>query len=98
MLWLTTFVASSSRNLGRMEVGVSSAFPWAACIAGMLVAARSSDARQERRLHAGVPIMIAAALLFVAANVPSTFLVLKMSLFTAMGFFVEISCRSFSRT
>jgi len=90
MLWLPTSIASSSPGLGQVKVGILSALPWAACMVGMLVATRSSDARQERRLHAGVPIIIAAALLLAAANVPSASLVLKMSLFTAMGFFVEM--------
>ncbi|MFM0052775.1 hypothetical protein [Caballeronia grimmiae] len=38
-----------------------------------------------------MPIIIAAALLFVAANVLSTSLVLKLSISTAMCFFVEMS-------
>jgi sugar phosphate permease len=89
MLWLPTSIASS-RHLEPLEVGMLSALPWAACIVGMLAAARSSDKRQERRLHAGVPILIASALLLAAANVPSTSLALRMTLFTAMGFFLEM--------
>lgn len=89
MLWLPTSIASS-QHLGPLQVGILSALPWAACAVGMLVAARSSDLRQERRLHSGVPILIASLLLLIAANVPPTSLVLRMSLFTAMGFFLEM--------
>jgi sugar phosphate permease len=90
MLWLPTSIASSSPHLGPVDVGLLSACPWAACIVGILVATRSSDIRQERRLHAGVPIIIASVLLLLAANVAPTSLVLRMSLFTAMGFFLEM--------
>jgi len=90
MLWLPTSIASSSPHLGPVGVGLLSACPWAACIVGILVSTRSSDIRQERRLHAGVPIIIASVLLLLASNVPPTSLVLRMSLFTAMGFFLEM--------
>ncbi|MDR5773228.1 MULTISPECIES: MFS transporter [unclassified Caballeronia] len=90
MLWLPSSIAAAAPNLGSVEVGLLSACPWAACIVGILVATRSSDARQERRLHAGVPIILASVLLLAAANVPATSLVLRMSLFTAMGFFLEM--------
>lgn len=90
MLWLPTSIASSGQHLGPLEVGILSACPWAACAVGMLVAARSSDRRQERRLHSGVPILVASVLLLIAANVPPTSFVLRMSLFTAMGFFLQM--------
>lgn len=89
MLWLPTSIAASQK-LGPLEVGILSALPWAACIVGILVSTRSSDRHQERRLHAGVPILIAGLLLLIAANVPPTSLALRMSLFTAMGFFLEM--------
>ena len=90
MLWLPTSIASSSPHLGPVGVGLLSACPWAACIVGILVSTRSSDIRQERRLHAGAPIIIASVLLLFAANVPPTSFVLRMSLFTAMGFFLQM--------
>jgi sugar phosphate permease len=89
MLWLPTSIAASAK-LGPVEVGILSALPWAACIVGILVSTRSSDRHQERRLHAGVPILIAGMLLLIAANVPASQLALRMALFTAMGFFLEM--------
>ncbi|MDR3098281.1 MAG: MFS transporter [Paraburkholderia sp.] len=89
MLWLPTSIAASQK-LGPVEVGILSALPWAACIVGILVSTRSSDRHQERRLHAGVPILIAGMLLLIAANVPPGSLALRMTLFTAMGFFLQM--------
>lgn len=86
-LWLPTALKSISA-IGIAGIGLLSALPYLTAIAGLLVITRSSDRHQERRLHAGIPMICIGVLLLVGANLGSQSLVLQMAAFTMMGFFM----------
>jgi sugar phosphate permease len=86
-LWLPTALKSVSA-MGIASIGWVSAMPYLAAIIGLLVITRSSDRHQERRLHAGIPMIMIGLLLLVGANLGGQSVVLQMAAFTAMGFFL----------
>lgn len=86
-LWLPTALKAASA-LGIADIGLLSALPYLAAIAGLLLITRSSDRYQERRLHAGVPMIMIGVLLLVGANLGSQSVLLQMTAFTLMGFFM----------
>jgi sugar phosphate permease len=88
-LWLPSAIKSVSA-FGMLSVGLLSALPWIADMLGIVVISRSSDKRQERRLHAAIPMILAGLLLLIAANVGMWSFVFQMLLFTLMGFFVHM--------
>ncbi|SUS06574.1 Sugar phosphate permease [uncultured Defluviicoccus sp.] len=85
-LWLPSAIQSVS-SLGIASVGLLSAMPYVAGIAGLLVITRSSDRRQERRLHTGLPMILIGLLLLIGVTLMKHSVVGQMATFTLMGFF-----------
>ena len=86
-LWLPTALKSVS-SMRIASVGLVSALPYFAAIIGLLIITRSSDRQGERRLHAGIPMILIGLLLLVGANLGGQSVVWQMVAFTAMGFFL----------
>ncbi len=86
-LWLPTALKSAS-SMGIASIGLLSALPYLAAIFGLIVITRSSDRHQERRLHAGIPMIMIGLLLLLGANLGGQSVTVQIVAFTAMGFFL----------
>jgi sugar phosphate permease len=86
-LWLPSAIKAAS-TIGIADVGLLSALPYVTAFIGLVIVARSSDRWQERRLHAGIPMMMIGLLLLLGANFGRHSIVLQMIAFTLMGFFL----------
>ncbi len=86
-LWLPTALKSIS-TLGIASIGLLSALPYLAAILGLLAITHSSDRHQERRLHAGIPMIMIGLLLLAGTTLGGQSVTLQMVAFTAMGFFL----------
>lgn len=86
-LWLPSAIkAASSLNIG--SVGLLSALPYITSIFGLIIITQSSDRFQERRRHAGFPMIIVGVLLWIGAYFGAHAVVIQMVAFVAMGFFL----------
>jgi sugar phosphate permease len=86
-LWLPTVIkAASSANIG--NVGLLSALPYIASILGVIAVSYSSDRFQERRMHAGCPLLMVGVLLFVGSQAGAHSIVVQVAAFTLIGFFM----------
>jgi MFS family permease len=74
--------------MGIASIGLLSALPYLAAIFGLIVITRSSDRHQERRLHAGIPMIMIGLLLLLGANLGGQSVTVQIVAFTAMGFFL----------
>jgi nitrate/nitrite transporter NarK len=72
--WLPTILKNSG-IASTMAIGLYSAIPYVAAMAAMIVLARSSDRRNERRWHSALPAFLGAFALGVAAMTPSHFVI-----------------------
>ena len=86
-LWLPTVLkAASSANIG--NVGLLSALPYLASILGVIVVTYSSDRFRERRMHAGLPLLMVGLLLFLGSQAGVHSVLVQMAAFTLIGFFM----------
>jgi sugar phosphate permease len=86
-LWLPTALKSIS-TIGIAGIGLLSALPYLTAIIGLLAITRSSDRHQERRLHAGIPMIMIGLLLLIGTIFGAQSVLLQMTAFTLMGFFL----------
>ncbi|MDR3538516.1 MAG: MFS transporter [Acetobacteraceae bacterium] len=81
-LWLPTVLkASSALNIG--SVGLLNALPYVAAGVGLVWCTRSSDRRKERRLHAGIPMIVGGVLLYLGSQ--ADWGIMQMLLFILVG-------------
>lgn len=86
-LWLPTALKSvSSADIG--HIGLLSALPYLASIAGIALVSYSSDRFQERRFHAGMPLLIVGVLLWAGSQAGAHSVAVEVAAFTAIGFFM----------
>jgi len=86
-LWLPTALKSiSSADIG--HIGLLSALPYLASIAGIVVVSYSSDRFRERRFHAGMPLLITGVLLWAGSQAGAHSVAVEVAAFTAIGFFM----------
>jgi sugar phosphate permease len=86
-LWLPTALKSvSSADIG--HIGLLSALPYLASIVGIVLVSYSSDRFQERRFHAGMPLLIVGALLWAGSQAGAHSVAVEVAAFTAIGFFM----------
>ncbi len=64
--WLPQIVKASGKELSNLQVGLVSTVPYAIATVGMILWSRRSDRKGERRLHAALPLALAAAALGAA--------------------------------
>jgi sugar phosphate permease len=72
--WLPTILRQNG-VASTLHIGIYSAIPYAAAIVAMMLLARSSDRRGERRWHSAVPALAGAVCLAVAALTPTYFVI-----------------------
>jgi sugar phosphate permease len=75
-------------TLSITEVRWLSALPYVAAIPGLVLITRSSDKWRERRLHAGIPMVMIGALMLAAVHLDGGSIAVQKALFTVMGFFL----------
>jgi len=86
-LWLPTALKSvSSADIG--HIGLLSALPYLASIVGIVLVSYSSDRFQERRFHAGMPLLIVGVLLWAGSQAGAHSVAVEVAAFTAIGFFM----------
>lgn len=85
-LWLPSAIAAGS-HLHIARVGLLSALPYVASIFGLFIITQSSDRRQERRMHAGLPMITVGVFLLIGAYFGRHSVVIEMTSFVVMGFF-----------
>lgn len=81
--WLPTILKDNGVQ-GTFSIGLLTAVPYALTIPTMILLSRSSDRLQERKWHAVVPALIAAAGLTIAAFTATNFLVSFIALCVAV--------------
>ncbi|OHT24103.1 MFS transporter [Providencia stuartii] len=69
--WLPTILQSHGIT-DLIDIGLYSALPYIAALFSMVILSKSSDIRQERRLHVAIPALVAGLALF-ASNYMSNF-------------------------
>jgi sugar phosphate permease len=86
-LWLPTVLKTiSDSEIG--HVGLLSALPYIASIAGIVFVTYSSDRFHERRLHAAIPLILVGALLYFGSQAGSRSITVDLVAFTLIGFFM----------
>jgi len=85
--WLPQLVKSLSTQYSNTMVGMLVMIPYLAALPAMVLISRSSDATQERRYHAAIPLIIGGISLLLLGAVPtnSTLLSIVLWCFVAMG-------------
>jgi len=73
IFWMPQLLKSFSSNYSNTAVGLLVMIPYLVGLPVMILVGRSSDRRLERRYHAAIPLIIAAAsLMFLASNAASS--------------------------
>jgi len=89
IFWMPQFVKNLSSQYSNTAVGVLVMIPYLVGLPAMILIGRSSDRRLERRYHAAIPLVIAAASLMLLGAVPSDSVFLSVALWclVASGIF-----------
>jgi ACS family tartrate transporter-like MFS transporter len=81
--WLPQIVKAFSQELSNLQVGLISTVPYAIATVGMILWSRRSDRTGERRLHAALPLALAAVALgavFLAKDVVTSIALISAAL------------------
>lgn len=70
--WMPQIIKGLSSSLTHTEIGLVAMVPYIVATIGMVVWSRSSDLRDERKLHSAIPLAVAAVALFSVGYVTST--------------------------
>jgi ACS family tartrate transporter-like MFS transporter len=85
--WMPQAIKGLSSRFSNTAIGFLVMVPHLAGVAAMIVVARSSDRRLERRYHAAVPLMIGGAALILLHLAASAGLAIMLWSFVAMGIY-----------
>ncbi|WP_180970475.1 MFS transporter [Burkholderia sp. WAC0059] len=86
-LWLPSALkAISTADIG--HIGLLSALPYLASIAGIVCVSWSSDRFRERRFHAGLPLLCVGVLLYLGSRAGAHSVTVEVAAFTLIGFFM----------
>jgi len=70
--WMPQIIKVISKSSSTFEVGLIATVPYIVATLAMIVWSRSSDARDERKLHSAIPLGISAVALYAAGSVTDT--------------------------
>ncbi|WP_030141439.1 MFS transporter [Pseudomonas fluorescens] len=76
--WMPQIIKSFSESLTHTQIGLIAMLPYIVATGAMIVWSRSSDRRNERKLHSAIPLLIAALGLVGAAVMGNPFLAMAM--------------------
>jgi sugar phosphate permease len=81
-LWLPSVIKAAT-SLNIVSIGLVNAVPYVAAGIGLVWCTRSSDRHKERRLHAGLPMIVGGILLFLGSQVDAG--LTKLIVFVLVG-------------
>lgn len=70
--WMPQIIKGLSKTASHFEIGLIAAVPYIVATLAMILWSRSSDLRDERKLHSAIPLAVAAVALYAAGSVTST--------------------------
>ncbi|PBJ22838.1 putative tartrate transporter [Pseudomonas ogarae] len=76
--WMPQIIKSFSESLTHTQIGLIAMLPYIVATGAMIVWSRSSDRRNERKLHSAIPLLIAALGLVGTAVMGNPFLAMAM--------------------
>ena len=76
--WMPQIIKGFSANLTHTQVGLIAMVPYLFATIVMIVWSRSSDRRNERRLHSAIPLGVAAVALLGAGLLPDPFVAITL--------------------
>ena len=87
LFWMPQLIKAVFNQHSNTAIGILVMIPYVGAVSAMIMVARSSDRVLERRYHAAVPQMVAAAALVLLGTVttPSPWLLIVLWCFAAMG-------------
>lgn len=69
--WMPQIIKGFSSDLSHTEIGLIAMVPYIVATAAMIIWSRSSDRRNERKMHSAIPLAVAALGLIGAGMLPS---------------------------
>jgi len=85
VFWMPQFVRGLSNQYSNTAVGSLVMIPYLVGLPVMILVGRSSDRKLERRYHAAIPLMIAAASLMLLGTTTSSSVFLSVALWCAVA-------------
>jgi MFS transporter, ACS family, tartrate transporter len=76
--WMPQIIKGFSASLTHTQIGLIAMLPYIVATAAMILWSRSSDKRNERKLHSAIPLLFAAAGLLGAGLLQSPYLAMAM--------------------
>jgi ACS family tartrate transporter-like MFS transporter len=76
--WMPQIIKSFSESLTHTQIGLIAMLPYIVATAAMIVWSRSSDKRNERKLHSAIPLLIAALGMVGAGVLQNPYLAMAM--------------------
>jgi ACS family tartrate transporter-like MFS transporter len=70
--WMPQIIKGLSNSLSHFQIGLIATIPYLLATLAMVFWSRSSDRRNERKLHSAIPLGVAAAALYAAGSVTDT--------------------------
>jgi MFS transporter, ACS family, tartrate transporter len=89
--WMPQIVKSLSSEYSNSFVGVLVMIPYLAAFCGMILVARSSDRRMERRHHLAVSLLFGGIAFVVLGGIHSAFVTIVLLAFLAIGYCSSLS-------
>ncbi len=75
--WMPQIIHALSARLSEVEIGLVAVIPYLVAMVAMVLWSRRSDSRNERKLHAALPLLLAAIALLLAGLVRQPILALS---------------------
>lgn len=85
--WMPQIIKAFSSSLSHTQVGLIAMLPYLFATIVMVYWSRSSDRRNERRLHSALPLGVAAAAMFAAGMVKDPYMSITMISLTLAGLY-----------
>jgi sugar phosphate permease len=85
VFWMPQFVRAISSQYSNTTVGLLVMIPYLVSLPVMVLVARSSDRRQERRFHTGGPLVLAAVALILLGSIPPGTALVSVALWCAVA-------------
>ncbi len=85
--WMPQIIKSFSESLTHTQIGLIAMVPYIAATAAMILWSRSSDKRNERKLHSAIPLLVAALGLIGAGLLANPYIAMAMICLALSGLY-----------
>jgi ACS family tartrate transporter-like MFS transporter len=85
--WMPQIIKSFSESLTHTQIGLIAMLPYIVATIAMILWSRSSDKRNERKLHSAIPLLLSAAGLVGAGLLSNPFLAMAMICLALSGLY-----------